>query len=71
LLERLGDPGLDAADITSVQDVFVRTGALEQIESDIARLVADAREALASAPITDLARGWLDELAAYVAWRDR
>jgi geranylgeranyl diphosphate synthase type I len=71
VLERLGDPRLTAGEIASVQDVLVRTGALEQIESDIARLVADAREALAAAPITDDARGWLDELAAYVAWRDR
>jgi geranylgeranyl diphosphate synthase type I len=71
LLERLGDPGLTAAEITSVQEVLVRTGALDQIESDIARLVAEAREALTTAAITDAARGWLDELAAYVAWRDR
>jgi geranylgeranyl diphosphate synthase type I len=71
LLERLGDPGLTAAEIAAVQEVFVRTGALEQVESDIARLVADARDELAAAPITEAARGWLDELAAYVAWRDR
>jgi geranylgeranyl pyrophosphate synthase len=54
-----------------LQDVFVRTGALDQIEADIERLVAEARDALAAAPITDRARSWLDELAAYVAWRDR
>jgi geranylgeranyl diphosphate synthase type I len=71
LLDRLGDPSLSKAEIASLQEVFVRTGALEQIESDIARLVADAREALVTAPITDAARGWLDDLAAYVAWRDR
>jgi geranylgeranyl diphosphate synthase type I len=71
LLDRLGDPALTASDIASLQEVFVRTGALDQIESDIERLVADARDALATAPITDLARAWLDELAAYVAWRDR
>jgi hypothetical protein len=49
----------------------VRTGALDQIEADIARLVGEARAALLTAPITDTARAWLDELAAYVAWRDR
>jgi geranylgeranyl diphosphate synthase, type I len=70
-LGRLGDPGLSAADIGQLQSLFVRTGALEQIEADIERLVAQARDALASAPIDDTARGWLDELAAYVAWRDR
>jgi geranylgeranyl diphosphate synthase, type I len=71
LLGRLGDPGLSAADVRDLQAVFARTGALEQIEADIERLVAQARDALASAPIDDTARAWLDELAAYVAWRDR
>jgi geranylgeranyl diphosphate synthase type I len=71
LLGNLGDPNLSPADVAQLQGVFVRTGALEQIESDIARLVAEARDALANAPITDTARTWLDELAGYVAWRDR
>jgi geranylgeranyl diphosphate synthase type I len=71
LLGRLGDPGLSDADVRLLQDVFVRTGALDQIEADIERLVAEARDALVVAPITDTARSWLDELAAYVAWRDR
>jgi geranylgeranyl diphosphate synthase type I len=71
LLEQLGDPGLSKAEIASLQEVFVRTGALEEIEGEIVRLVADGREVLATAPINDTARGWLDDLAAYVAWRDR
>ena len=71
LLAGLGDPSLTADDIGALQAVFVRTGALEQIEADIGRLVGVAREALANAPISDTARAWLDELAAYVAWRDR
>jgi len=71
LLQTLGDPQLTAGDIDALQAVFVRTGALDEIEADIARLVAEARDALANAPITDTARVWLDELAAYVAWRDR
>jgi geranylgeranyl diphosphate synthase type I len=71
LLGRLGDPELSAVDVRRLQDLFVRTGALDQIEADIERLVAEARDALAAAPITDGARSWLDELAAYVAWRDR
>jgi geranylgeranyl diphosphate synthase type I len=71
LLTRLGDPDLSSADVRLLQDLFVRTGALEQIEADIERLVAEARDALAAAPLTDGARSWLDELAAYVAWRDR
>jgi geranylgeranyl diphosphate synthase type I len=71
LLGGLGDPALTADDVAALQNVFVRTGALDQIEADIARLVAEARDALANAPIADTARTWLDELAAYVAWRDR
>ena len=71
LLGRLGDPNLSAADVCDLQAVFARTGALEQIEVDIERLVARARDALAVAPIDEIARTWLDELAAYVAWRDR
>ncbi|HEV7526756.1 MAG TPA: polyprenyl synthetase family protein [Acidimicrobiia bacterium] len=71
LLGHLGDPALTPADVAALQAVFVRTGALEQIEADIERLVAEARDALAIAPLADAARAWLDELAAYVAWRDR
>jgi geranylgeranyl diphosphate synthase type I len=71
LLSRLGSPDLSVDDIGNLRTVFSRTGALDQIELDIERLVSEAREALAIAPIDDTARAWLDELAAYVAWRDR
>jgi len=71
LLTRLGNPDLSADDIRDLRTVFARTGALDQIELEIERLVAEARDALAIAPIDDTARAWLDELAAYVAWRDR
>jgi len=71
LLGRLGDPGLSPGEIGELQALFARTGALEEIESEIERLVAQARDALAAAPIDDAARVWLDDLAAYVAWRDR
>jgi geranylgeranyl diphosphate synthase type I len=71
VLARLGNPDLAANDIRDLRTVFARTGALDQIELDIERLVGEARDALAIAPIDDTARAWLDELAAYVAWRDR
>ena len=70
LLARLGAPDLTAADVADLQDLFVRTGALDDVEAAIDRLVVEARAALATAPVSDTARGWLDELAAYVAWRD-
>jgi geranylgeranyl diphosphate synthase type I len=71
LLGHVGDPDLSAERVGALQNVFVQTGALDQIESDIERLVAEARDALANAPLAEAARSWLDELAAYVAWRDR
>ena len=50
----------------------MRTGALDEIEADIERLVAEARDALADGADHRRPRArWLDELAAYVAWRDR
>jgi geranylgeranyl diphosphate synthase type I len=70
LLARLGSADLDDDDVAALQQVFVRTGALEDVEAAIERLVVEARAALADAPITEAARAWLDELAAYVAWRD-
>jgi geranylgeranyl diphosphate synthase type I len=70
-LGRLGAEDLASDDVRAIQDVFRRTGALDQVESEIGRLVTQARDALAAAPLVDDARKWLDELAAYVAWRDR
>ncbi len=70
LLGRLGAADLTARDVADLQALFVRTGAVDDVEAEIERLVVEARDALAAAPITEAARGWLDELAAYVAWRD-
>jgi len=70
-LGRLGAPDFGLADVTALREVFVRTGALDDIEAEIGRLVDEARAAIAVAPITGVARERLDDLAAYVAWRDR
>jgi geranylgeranyl diphosphate synthase type I len=70
LLLQLGSDELTADDVVELQALFVRTGAVDDVEAAIARLVVEARDALAAAPITETARAWLDELAAYVAWRD-
>ena len=70
-LSRLGAADLDLRDVRALQEVFVRTGALDEIEAEIGQLVATARTAIADAPLTGDARDWLDELAVYVAWRDR
>jgi geranylgeranyl diphosphate synthase type I len=71
LLDRLGSPTLDAGEIAAVQQLFVESGACDEIEARIALRVEDALAALDDAPITDEARLALAELARFAAWRDR
>jgi geranylgeranyl diphosphate synthase type I len=71
LVARLGAADLDASEIAALQQLFVDTGALAEVEAAIDRLVAESRSALAAAPLADPAREWLADLAEYVAWRDR
>jgi geranylgeranyl diphosphate synthase type I len=71
VLARLGTPTLDDNDVRELQTVFTRTGALDDIESEITRLVAEARAALGDTGLRPDATSWLHELADYVAWRDR
>jgi geranylgeranyl diphosphate synthase type I len=63
--------GLDEADIRNVQKLLVGSGAVDEIEETIDRLVGEAVDALAHAPLTTSARTALGELAEFVAWRDR
>jgi geranylgeranyl diphosphate synthase type I len=69
-LARLGAPDFGPDDVATLQDVFVRTGALKEAEHEIERLLGAARAALDVAPLVPVARTWLAELADYVAWRD-
>ena len=71
LLEKLGQRDLDDRDVADLQDLLVSCGALEEIEGEIARLVDESLAGLATAPITTDARTALEELAVFVAWRDR
>lgn len=71
LLDRVGEVDLDSAVIGDLQEVVVRTGALDAIERSIADLAAEATAALERAPLSTEACTELVELAAYVAWRDR
>jgi geranylgeranyl diphosphate synthase, type I len=71
VLERLGAPDITEAEVRAIQDVLVECGAVAEIEVSINRLVDAALAALAAAPLTDPARSELEELAVYVAWRDR
>jgi geranylgeranyl diphosphate synthase type I len=70
LLSRIGSADLTETDVAALQALFIRTGAVDDVEAEIERLVVEARDALAAASLTETARSWLDELAAYVAWRD-
>jgi geranylgeranyl diphosphate synthase type I len=70
-LGRIGALDLSVDDVRAVQDVFVRTGAVAETEAEIARLAGEARRAIGDAPLTAEARRHLDDLATYVAWRDR
>ncbi len=69
-LARLGAQDLRADEVRALQEVFVRTGAVDEIEATIVALVDQARDALAIAPLAPIATVWLDELVEYVAWRD-
>ena len=71
MLDRLGRPDLDEAGIAGLQAVFVDTGAVDEIEGAIQRLVDQALDALRVAPIAREARVALEELGVFVARRDR
>jgi geranylgeranyl pyrophosphate synthase len=57
--------------VAALQDVLLTSGAVETVEGNIDRLVAEAVEALDGADVTADARQALVELAYYVAGRDR
>jgi geranylgeranyl diphosphate synthase type I len=71
LLGLLGRPDLSDDDVRRLQALLVECGAREEVEQAIERLVDQALVALAAAPIAPEARGALEELGTYVAWRDR
>jgi geranylgeranyl diphosphate synthase type I len=71
LLGRLGAADLDPIEVQALQDLFVRSGALAEVERSIERLVGEARAALARIELAGDAGSRLEDLAAYVAWRDR
>ena len=71
VLDRVGATDLTPGDIAGLQQLIVRTGALDEVEARIAELTAVAQAAIADAPLRGEARDWLAELADYVAWRDR
>jgi geranylgeranyl diphosphate synthase, type I len=71
VLARVGDPELTTSDVSVIQDVFVGTGAVDEVENRIARLVDEAVAAIGDAPIAPAARLGLRDMAYVVGWRDR
>ena len=69
LLARVGAPDLDDGEVDAIRAVLEASGAVAEIEQRVARLVDDARAALAGLPLVAEARVALGELAAYVADR--
>jgi geranylgeranyl diphosphate synthase type I len=70
-LRKVGDPALGADEIADLQQVFVATGAVRQLEALIHGLADEAIDAIRAAPIPPDARDALVDLAHFVADRDR
>ncbi|REJ04713.1 polyprenyl synthetase family protein [Microbacterium bovistercoris] len=69
--EMLGDPGLDDAQVASLQATITGTGALAAVEEMIADHAARADRALAGAPLDNAAVGELRDLARAATTRTR
>ncbi len=70
VLDRVGRPDLDEADIARIQAVLIETGALAELEGEIDRLTTGALDALGATGLDGPACRALEELARYVAWRN-
>jgi geranylgeranyl diphosphate synthase type I len=70
LLARVGAGDLEDTEIKALQELFLASGAVDEIEATIDTLVDRALSALAAAPLSAPAGELLQELAVYVAWRD-
>ena len=71
VLERYGAADLREEEIASIQEILVETRAVERTEARIDELVEEATAALVDTPLTAEACLALEELAQYVAGRDR
>jgi geranylgeranyl diphosphate synthase type I len=70
LLSRVGAGDLEDTEIKALQELFLASGAVDEIEATIDALVERASCALAEANLVAPAADLLQELAVYVAWRD-
>ncbi len=70
LLAQVGRADLSAQAVADLQDLLVRTGAVAEVEAEIARLADRAVTALGTIAVTEPARAALVDLAAFVVARD-
>ena len=70
VLELVGDPGLTPEAIARIQQAIVDSGGLAELEAHISALTESAVTSLDAAPITEIAKTELVELAEYVSQRD-
>jgi geranylgeranyl diphosphate synthase type I len=70
VLDRVGQPDLDGATITAIQDVLQATGAVDAVEASIDELTSRALKGLEGADLVPEATEALTALASFVAWRD-
>jgi geranylgeranyl diphosphate synthase type I len=69
ILQMVGRVDLSDDDVARVQEAIVDTGALADLEQSIDALVAEAVDAIRTAPIAPAARDALVDLADYVSRR--
>jgi geranylgeranyl diphosphate synthase, type I len=70
VLELVGDPHMTPESVARVQQVIIDTGALDELEAHISALTESAVTALDAAPIADVAKTELVNLAEYVSQRN-
>jgi len=70
VLALVGRPGMSDADVTRVQEVIRETGALDELEQQIAALTDEAVGAIRKAPIDAHVKEELVALAGFVSWRE-
>lgn len=71
LLDRVGRPDLEDAEVEALQSLLVETGARADVEKRVARAVERSLRALDGAELHPAAVGPLRDLAEAVAWRRR
>ncbi|HEX2577884.1 MAG TPA: polyprenyl synthetase family protein [Aquihabitans sp.] len=70
LLATVGDPALDDDAVAALQEVLVDTGAVREVEAEIAALAAEATDGLTTLSVPPMAEVALRDLAEFVVARD-